>query len=156
MRQHAPSWLSGLVGVAVISAACAVSSGDLNRSELHGVWVLESVEAGGRGSEIEVGRNAAKVPYVEIGEGLRGSYGCNEFGGSYRLDGRTIVPGDIGGTLALCLGSDGEEPMYTEDQLRPMLQANLPIVVTVEGDEMTWASIGRTLEFGRVDRVPSR
>jgi heat shock protein HslJ len=138
-----------------VAGACGVGAADLDRADLAGVWVLKSMEAGGRSSVIEAGRNTAKLPYVEIGDRLQGSYGCNDFGGSYSIDGGTIVPGDVGGHLLLCLGPEGTDPMYAEDQLRPMLHANLPIVVKTDGDEMTWASIGRTLTFARVDEVPA-
>ena len=91
-----------VAALAVAVAACGSPPAEVVQLTLDGTaWRAVDIDG-----EPTVGGSEPTIEFA--GERVKGSGGCNAFGGSFVLDGTTISVGDIGSTLRLCAGDIGE------------------------------------------------
>lgn len=113
--------------------------------DVTGTWWAVSLD----GEPIEIDRNTAALPWFEIGDSaIGGNLGCNDGGGSYRLEGNRLIASDLVSEAALCTIPDGSEVMVpTERILTELLTSDAGFDVTVAGDTMTWTGANHTITF---------
>jgi hypothetical protein len=99
--------LSTLVVIAALLSGC----GESPAGEIEGVWLLESFNVEGADVSVEIGVNAARQPWVEIGNELFGNLGCNDFSetgdATPRYENGVLVTEEVFANLALCGPLDG-------------------------------------------------
>jgi hypothetical protein len=140
--------------------ACVRDSGP-SASDLQGFWVLESLEVAGVEIQVEVGVNAARTPWVEIGDLLSGSLGCNDFrefsDAPYVVSDGVLIPGEMMFTAMLCSAPDGTgDVMMIERMLQgAMSRSRAGFQVKVVSSGMAWVEGDTRLVFSRVTGPPS-
>ena len=152
----------------------------LAQSDVEGTWVLEAFDSHRRHHDVEVGVNAPRTPWIQIGDDISGTGGCNQFAEtSFRLEGDELILIDRGFWTAMACGlgiplpppqfgppdSPGStdttvsydrvnhDPNGAERVLQGIFRADR-IRVSVDGSSMTWAANGVTLFFRSVDQPP--
>lgn len=142
-----------LVGLVLLAGVTACGGGD--DDDLIGIWTYDSYTVDGETVDVEVGSNAAKEPYVEFGETMSGTAGCNGFGGReddpFEFERGKLRPGDIIFQAAECTPVS---LMDSEMAFRDMVWNEDAIDVTIDGAEMTWRAGGEVLRFTKVDEAP--
>lgn len=73
---------------------------------LEGDWLL--VELGGEPIELAEAERAPSVSFDETANRAEGFAGCNNFFGSYSVDGSSLTFGPIGATRMACPGTDDD------------------------------------------------
>jgi heat shock protein HslJ len=141
----------------LLLAGCASSGSDTDA--IRGIWLLESFAVGGATEQVESGVNTADLPWVEIGEALKGDAGCNHFETMsdipYSYDEGLLFAGEGFQTEVACRGNDGEDLMRVERLLMDTLWGS-PVGVRVEvgGGSMTWRAGNTELFFVQVPTPP--
>jgi heat shock protein HslJ len=97
----------------------------------------------GQGLPADQGRNAITVTF-ESGR-VHGFSGCNQFTGSYSLDGQRLVLGPLGGTMMAC----PEPAMSVERTFQGAFSGMLDIAVAGNELTLTPADGGEALRFER-------
>lgn len=120
--------------------------------DITGTWWAVQLD----GEPIEIDRNTTELPWFEISDStIGGNLGCNDGGGSYRLQGNRLVASDLVSEAALCAIPDGSDVMVpTERILRELLTTGSGFDVTVDGDTMTWSGANHTIMFAAASGEP--
>ncbi len=105
-RKNPPALRAAVAGVmlavAVVAAGCGSEPQEVAQVSLDGThWRAIDIDG-----EPTVGGSEPTIEFA--GTRVKGSGGCNAFGGSFTVDGTAITVGDIGSTLKLCEGEVGE------------------------------------------------
>ena len=148
--------LAPLTAASLLSA-CGADDASGGGESIVGIWALESFELDGRVVDVEVGVNAAQVPWMEVDEELQGNAGCNSFGGPYLFTDGVLVPFEILMTAAACLSDDpAVDVMATEDAFRQMLwDRTSGIEVRLQENHMEWVEGDNRLHFVSIPEPPS-
>jgi heat shock protein HslJ len=114
--------LRALVVLSALATALSGCAGtDAAERDIRGIWLLEAYEVDGSRSSVEVGSNAARTPWIEIGDTLQGNGGCNDFGSGTpgpTVRGDLLIPGEVFANAAACLAAgDGPDLMRAERAL---------------------------------------
>lgn len=165
MWTHRSARVALVVGVAVAAlAGCgdpdptdsATPDGVEDASgEIRGLWLFEAWEKDGVESRVEVGKNAAVLPWIEIGDMLKGSAGCNDFFGEYALVDGLLSPGEVMISASWCGGPDaGADLMATEHIHSEVIGHPAGIEVDATDTTMTWTAGNVRITYVRVDALP--
>ncbi len=151
--------VASLIGSNVGDSDGVTGPGVASRADgdpLEGTWVLTSYTFEGETRILDEQALATRnrVPaWIEItAAGFLGYTGCNTIAPSPRpvLDGGRLVFGEIVVTAAGCLDETPEPAV-----LAALWSGPDGIIVSIDGDTMTWATGTATLTFERRDRRPS-
>lgn len=145
-----------LIAVALLAGVTACNGGAGGDSrEIVGVWAYDSYTVEGETSEVVVGVNAAGEPYVELGETMNGTAGCNGFeqleDDRYQFENSFLRPGEVIFTASECVP---ESLMDSELIFQDVVWNTAALAVTIDGNDMTWQGEDVTLTFTRVDEAP--
>jgi heat shock protein HslJ len=125
-----------------LAGCCRLSEAPAASASLeHGPWLL--AELAGVPLPAGQGRNAVTVNF-EAGR-VHGFSGCNQFMGSYRLDGGRLVLGPIGGTMMACPGP----AMALERRFLDTFSGTLQFGFSEDGLVLTSANGRDALRFQR-------
>ncbi len=134
-----------LLGLFLFAAACSRdATATLDRRSLEGDWILDAIEVNGVPYDMIVGVTTAGVPWLEIGDRISGSLGCNHFQGeSIVVAHGQLIIGEVVQTAQLC-GPYGTDVMAVENIITGVLTRSPSegVAVTVVGSGadrvMTW------------------
>jgi heat shock protein HslJ len=129
-----------LLGLLLVAGAC--SRDVATTVDLEGSWILDAIEVDGVPYEMTVGVTTEEVPWLEIGERISGSLGCNDFQSeSFVVADGVLLLFEVVRTAMLC-GPEGTDVMAVENILTGALTRSESIAVTVVGSGadrvMTW------------------
>lgn len=137
----------------VVIAALLSGCGESPAGDIEGVWVLESFNVEGADISVEIGVNAGRQPWVEIGNELSGNLGCNDFSESGdatpRYEKGVLVTEEVFSHMTFCGELDGSLMVVEEVFSQVLGQGPHGIRVTTDGDLMTWRAGGTILTFVR-------
>lgn len=142
-----------LVALVLLAGVTACNGGA--DDDIIGIWTYDSYTVDGETVNVGVGSNAAKEPYVEFGETMSGTAGCNGFeeleDDPFEFERGTLRPGEVIIEAAECIPVS---LMDSEMSFRDMVGNEDAIDVTIDGAEMTWRAGGVMLRFTKVDEAP--
>jgi len=130
-----------LLGLLLVAGACSRDA-TVDRSSVEGTWTLDAIEVDGIHYDMTVGVTTAGVPWLEIGDRISGSLGCNHFHSeSIVVANGRLTLGEVVQTAMLC-GPEGTDVMALEHIITGVLTRSEGIAVTVVGSGtdrvMTW------------------
>jgi heat shock protein HslJ len=105
-------------------------------------WLLTTLP--GQSLPVAQGRNNAVTVSFEAGR-VHGFSGCNQFMGSYSLDGERLVLGMLGGTMMAC----PEPAMSVESRFLKAFSGTLNVAVAANSMTLKPANGGEALQFER-------
>ncbi|MEM9132823.1 MAG: META domain-containing protein [Actinomycetota bacterium] len=111
-------------------------------------WAVEI-----NGEPVEIGVNAAEAPWLEFtGTDVGGSFGCNNGGGEYTLQGDQLRTTEIVSELQLCSIPDGGEEMVPME--RALVQLLGSSELSRDGDTLTMRGGPYTVVLVAADGPP--
>jgi heat shock protein HslJ len=128
-------------------------------SEIARFWVLASFDVGEGSVKVEPGANTAHRPWIEIEvTSIKGNGGCNDFRsnemGTISLDDGVLTTGDVFRTDGYCV--EGEQDlMAVELAFLGAMDRPDGMLVTTNGERMTWSTGGMRLVFSAKAAPPS-
>lgn len=115
-------------------AACGCSGGDTGE-QLVGAWDLEALAVDARVVSFHADLAASQIVFGDDGR-FRGRAPCNDFSGTWSLDGRLVL-GEVIMSAAACADPDGGDSiMEAEEVLFSALFESGPFDVRREGAEL--------------------
>lgn len=135
------------------SSVAPMGSGPaLSTSHLVGIWWVETID----GYEVEWGRYAASVPWVEFSTAtISGNLGCNAFGADVMTDdSRVVLENGFKAEADCSEPNDAENLMWSEQVLARFLDQQDGFEVRVTDQLMRWNGAGHDVTFVTKDRRP--
>ena len=132
-----------LLGLFLVAAACSRdATPTVDSSSLEGNWILDAIEIDGSPYDMTVGVTTAGVPWLEIGDRISGSLGCNHFQSESIVVADDLLTLDQVVQTAMRCGPYGTDVMAVENIITGVLTRSEGIAVTVVGSGadrvMTW------------------